>query len=119
MTRSVIVGGSTGIGRVIAERLAARGDRVVITSRNASSAADIAQEIGSGTTGIAVYLAAPGTIAAAFAGIEVRRQCRDHGNRAGAQQRRRVPTSTRPSLGDREAGGLHRGGQVAAPALFA
>jgi len=71
MTRSVIVGGSTGIGRVIAERLAARGDRVVITSRNASSAADIAQEIGSGTTGIAVDLAAPGTIAAAFAGIEV------------------------------------------------
>jgi len=70
MTRSVIVGGSTGIGRVIAERLAARGDRVVITSRNASSAADIAQEIGSGTTGIAVDLAAPGTIAEAFAGIE-------------------------------------------------
>ena len=33
MATSVIVGGASGLGRVIAERLAERGDQVVITSR--------------------------------------------------------------------------------------
>ena len=71
MARSVVVGGSGGIGLDIAARLAARGDEVVITSRSAAVADAVAREIGFGTTGIALDLAAPASIADAVAGIDV------------------------------------------------
>ncbi len=69
MARSVIVGGSSGLGRVIAGRLADRGDEVVITSRDAARAEAVATEIGSRVTGLALDLAEPETIADALAGI--------------------------------------------------
>lgn len=69
MAHSVIVGGSTGIGRVIAERFAARGDEVVITSRTAATAERTASEIGPAVRGIAIDLAQPETIAAALDGV--------------------------------------------------
>ena len=65
MAHSIIVGGSNGIGRFLAERHAARGDDVVITSRDAGRAAAAAAEIGPNVTGIAVDLADPHGIAAA------------------------------------------------------
>ncbi len=70
MTASVIVGGSSGLGRAIAERLAERGDEVVITGRAAARASAVASEIGRGARGLALDLARPETIADALASIE-------------------------------------------------
>jgi len=69
MAHSVIVGGSTGIGLVIAERLAARGDEVVVTSRSAATAAGVAQELGPSARGIGLELARPESIADALADV--------------------------------------------------
>ena len=65
MAHSIIVGGSNGIGRFLAERHAARGDDVVVTSRDAGRAAAAAAEIGPTVTGIALDLADPHGITAA------------------------------------------------------
>jgi NAD(P)-dependent dehydrogenase (short-subunit alcohol dehydrogenase family) len=69
VTASVIVGGSSGLGRVIAQRFADRGDEVVITSRSRSRAAEVSAEIGGRTRGLAVDLASPETIADALADV--------------------------------------------------
>jgi NAD(P)-dependent dehydrogenase (short-subunit alcohol dehydrogenase family) len=69
MAKSVIVGGSSGLGRVIAGRLAQRGDEVVITSRDAARANAVAREIGSSAQGLALDLARPETIEAALADV--------------------------------------------------
>jgi NAD(P)-dependent dehydrogenase (short-subunit alcohol dehydrogenase family) len=69
MGTTLVVGGSNGIGRLIAERAAGRGDTVVITSRDKGRAHAVAAEIGGGTTGIALDLAAPATIEASLAEI--------------------------------------------------
>jgi NAD(P)-dependent dehydrogenase (short-subunit alcohol dehydrogenase family) len=70
MATSVIVGGSSGLGRVIAERFAARGDHVIITSRDRARAEAVAAEIGHGARGIAADLAQPETLAAALADVK-------------------------------------------------
>jgi short chain dehydrogenase len=46
IAQSVIVGGSTGIGLTLAQRLAARGEDVVVTSRDAATAEGVARELG-------------------------------------------------------------------------
>ncbi len=69
MTTSVVVGGSSGIGTVIARRMAERGDDVIITSRDASRAADVAAAIGINVRGIALDLTHPESIAESLAGI--------------------------------------------------
>jgi NAD(P)-dependent dehydrogenase (short-subunit alcohol dehydrogenase family) len=69
MATSVIVGGGSGLGRVIAQRFADRGDRVVITSRSRSRADEVAAEIGGATRGLAVDLARPETIAGDLAEV--------------------------------------------------
>jgi NAD(P)-dependent dehydrogenase (short-subunit alcohol dehydrogenase family) len=72
MAHSVIVGGSSGIGLVIARRLADSGKEVVITSRDPARAEGVAKEVGANARGIAVDLARPETIAGAFEeGLEV------------------------------------------------
>ena len=58
---ALVVGGTSGIGRAVAEVLARRGERVWITG--------IAAEIGSGVTGLAVDIAKPDTIAAALEAV--------------------------------------------------
>lgn len=55
---------------MIAERCAARGDDVVITSRDGARAESIAAEIGGKTRGLAADLARPETIAAALADVD-------------------------------------------------
>jgi NAD(P)-dependent dehydrogenase (short-subunit alcohol dehydrogenase family) len=65
----VVVGGSSGLGTVIATRLAERGENVVITSRDPARASEIAAAIGGETRGVALDLAYPETIEAALAGI--------------------------------------------------
>jgi NAD(P)-dependent dehydrogenase (short-subunit alcohol dehydrogenase family) len=69
MTVSVIVGGTGGLGRLLAQRFADRGDEVVITSRTKASAEAAAQEIGGHTRGLALDLVHPETIAEALADV--------------------------------------------------
>jgi NAD(P)-dependent dehydrogenase (short-subunit alcohol dehydrogenase family) len=69
MPHSVIVGGSSGIGAVIATRLAMGGDDVVITSRDAGRASEVAATIGRGARGLALDLSKPETVEAALADI--------------------------------------------------
>ncbi len=59
----VIVGGTAGIGRHLAERLAKRGDEVVITGRDQARTQAIAKEIGGRTRGVGFDLAEPEKIA--------------------------------------------------------
>jgi NAD(P)-dependent dehydrogenase (short-subunit alcohol dehydrogenase family) len=66
LRKSVFVGGSSGIGRHLAERSADRGETVIITSRTLSKAEKVAAEIGGRTAGLAVDLAQPDTIADAL-----------------------------------------------------
>lgn len=67
---AVILGGTSGIGRELASRLAADGMSVVISGRDASRAQAVAAEIGPSVRGIAVDLAEPTTIRAALADVE-------------------------------------------------
>ncbi len=64
---SVVVGGTSGLGRAVAVALAARGEQVVITGRNAERTSAIAREIGHGVTGLAVDLGRPHEIKGALA----------------------------------------------------
>jgi NAD(P)-dependent dehydrogenase (short-subunit alcohol dehydrogenase family) len=59
----VVVGGTAGLGRAVAEHYAARGRSVVVSSRDAGRAKVAADEIGGDTTGIALDLSRPETIA--------------------------------------------------------
>ena len=66
---SVIVGGSGGIGFAVAEALAARGEKIVLTSRDAGRAEAAARKIGGDAIGLAFDLAEPHTIAAKLADV--------------------------------------------------
>jgi NAD(P)-dependent dehydrogenase (short-subunit alcohol dehydrogenase family) len=70
MTVSVIVGGTGGLGRVIAQRCADRGEDVVVTSREQARAEAAAKELGRGARGLGLDLSRPETIAAALAGVD-------------------------------------------------
>jgi NAD(P)-dependent dehydrogenase (short-subunit alcohol dehydrogenase family) len=65
----VIVGGTSGLGREVAQVLAARGDDVVITGRDKAKAEAVAMQIGGRTRGLALDLAAPNEIAGRLAQI--------------------------------------------------
>ena len=65
----VIIGGTSEIGKRIAQRYADKGESVVVTSRDLAKAQAAAKEIGDNTTGAAVDLNKPEEIADALAGI--------------------------------------------------
>jgi NAD(P)-dependent dehydrogenase (short-subunit alcohol dehydrogenase family) len=67
--RVLIVGGTGGIGRALAERYQSLGSDVVITSRDAKRAAAVAAEIGPNVRGIALDIAEPEKIAGMLAGV--------------------------------------------------
>ncbi len=69
MNTSVIVGGSDGIGKHLAQRRADRGDTVFITSRTETRAKEVAAEIGGKTTGLAIDLAQPDAITDALTAV--------------------------------------------------
>jgi NAD(P)-dependent dehydrogenase (short-subunit alcohol dehydrogenase family) len=59
----VVVGGTGGLGRDIAQRYADRGHPVVISGRDAARAGSVAAEIGNGARGIALDLTSPRDLA--------------------------------------------------------
>lgn len=65
----VIIGGTGGLGRAVAQHYAGAGRSVVISGRDAERAEAVAAEIGGDTTGVALDLGQPEAIAAALAGI--------------------------------------------------
>lgn len=65
----LIVGGTGGIGRALAERYASLGSRVVITSRDADRAAATAAGIGPEVRGIPLDIAEPHRIAEMLKGV--------------------------------------------------
>jgi NAD(P)-dependent dehydrogenase (short-subunit alcohol dehydrogenase family) len=67
--RVLIVGGTGGIGRALAERYASLGSDVVITSRDAGRAASTAAEIGPNVRGLALDIAEPERIADMLADV--------------------------------------------------
>ncbi|MCX5257281.1 SDR family oxidoreductase [Streptomyces canus] len=69
MTSTLVVGGSGGLGAVIARHFADRGDDVVVTSRDKARAEATAARIGPGTRGLALDLGQPETIGAALADV--------------------------------------------------
>jgi NAD(P)-dependent dehydrogenase (short-subunit alcohol dehydrogenase family) len=65
----VIVGGTSGLGRRLAEKYAANGSSVVITGRDAARAEAVAGEMSNGVRGVALELCEPHDIAASLDGI--------------------------------------------------
>lgn len=65
----VVVGGSSGLGRAVAEHYAAQGRQVVISSRSAERGAAIAAEIGGNTTSLTLDLSEPATLAESLAAL--------------------------------------------------
>jgi len=53
--RALVVGGSSGLGLAVAKSLSARGEAVVVTSRDIVRAKAAAREIGGDAMGLAVW----------------------------------------------------------------
>lgn len=69
-TTALVVGGTSGLGRELAQALHKRGERVFITGRDAARAQAIAGELGNGVSGIGLDLTAPDAIASALADLD-------------------------------------------------
>ena len=61
--RALVVGGSAGIGLAIARLLSERGETVIVTSRDAGRAREVAAQLGPQHEGLALDLAKPDSIA--------------------------------------------------------
>jgi NAD(P)-dependent dehydrogenase (short-subunit alcohol dehydrogenase family) len=66
----VVIGGTSGIGRELAQRAAARGESVILSGRDPDRAAAVASEMGGDVRGIAVDLAEPGHLATTLSTVE-------------------------------------------------
>jgi NAD(P)-dependent dehydrogenase (short-subunit alcohol dehydrogenase family) len=66
---AVIIGGTSGIGRKVAEVLARRGDEVWISGRDKARATAVAKEIGANAHGLGFDISQPKQISAALANI--------------------------------------------------
>jgi NAD(P)-dependent dehydrogenase (short-subunit alcohol dehydrogenase family) len=69
LSNVVIIGGTAGIGRALAEHYAAQGHSVVLSGRDAERAEKVAAEIGSTVRGIAVDLTKPHDLVGALADV--------------------------------------------------
>jgi len=65
----VIVGGTRGLGREVAQFYAGQGRDVVVTGRDAAGADACAREIGGSTRAVGLDLSEPHNIAGALAGV--------------------------------------------------
>jgi 3-oxoacyl-[acyl-carrier protein] reductase len=64
--QAVVTGGGSGIGRAVAEALAARGDQVVITGRRKEVLEETAAALGPGVRGVAFDASDPDQVSAAL-----------------------------------------------------
>ena len=69
-TVSLVIGGTGGLGREVAQYLADRGETVLIAGRDGERALRVAAEIGGQTSGFAMDLAEPETIADALPDVD-------------------------------------------------
>jgi NAD(P)-dependent dehydrogenase (short-subunit alcohol dehydrogenase family) len=67
-SHAIIVGGTQGLGRHLAEALVVRGDTVTITGRDQKRAEAIAKEIGPGARGVGLDLTDPHSVVPALKG---------------------------------------------------
>jgi NAD(P)-dependent dehydrogenase (short-subunit alcohol dehydrogenase family) len=67
--RTVVIGGTSGIGLEVARARAARGDDVVLTGRDPDRAAEVAASVGGSSSGIALDLNETHGLADALAGV--------------------------------------------------
>ncbi len=67
--RTVVIGGTSGIGLEVARARAERGDDVVLTGRDAGRAAEVAATVGASVSGIALDLNDPHGLAGALADV--------------------------------------------------
>jgi len=65
----LIVGGTAGLGRALAAHYHERGERVILTGRDADRSSAIAAEIGEGVVGPGVDLSHPDTISRSLAAV--------------------------------------------------
>ena len=65
----VVVGGTQGLGRELAQSYADEGREVIVTGRDQARAEAAAEEVGGNTSGLGFDLAEPHTIADALAGV--------------------------------------------------
>ena len=65
----VVIGGTSGIGRLLATEYAQKGEQVVLSGRDAAQASQVAAEVGDGATGIGVDLAEPESVRSALAEV--------------------------------------------------
>jgi NAD(P)-dependent dehydrogenase (short-subunit alcohol dehydrogenase family) len=68
--RTVIIGGTSGIGLEVARARAARGDDVVLTGRDQARADEVAKSVGDRVTGLALDLNDTHDLAGVLSGIE-------------------------------------------------
>ena len=64
---AIVIGGTQGIGRAVAQLMLARGDKVIITGRDRAKAEMAASALGAGASGLGVDLSTPHDIAASLA----------------------------------------------------
>ena len=69
MSATVIIGGTAGLGRLIAQRYAGAGQNVVIAGRDGDRAQQVAAEIGDRVSGLALDVTQPKTIAEALSSV--------------------------------------------------
>jgi NAD(P)-dependent dehydrogenase (short-subunit alcohol dehydrogenase family) len=67
---TVVIGGTSGLGREVARHYAAEGDVVVISGRDEQRAQSIAMEIGDNVRGIGVDLSRPEELAARLSSVD-------------------------------------------------
>ena len=69
MAATVVIGGTSGLGKEVARHYAAAGQEVVLSGRDSARSLSIAEEIGGNTTGIALDLTRPKELAGALSGV--------------------------------------------------
>jgi NAD(P)-dependent dehydrogenase (short-subunit alcohol dehydrogenase family) len=69
MAATVVIGGTSGLGKEVARHYAGVGHEVILSGRDPARSRSVAEEIGGNTTGIALDLTRPKELAGALSGV--------------------------------------------------